>query len=181
MRLFIGIPLPAAVVDQLTSVSLRLRSKDDGLRWSAPESWHIALQFLGSVTDEQYACIRPRLGELQFSPVPIQLTELGFFDRAGVFFADVALTPELLAIQQRVCAATSDCGFAPEDRPYHPHITLARSKGKYAKQALQKLKSSVRVQPRFRGFSANEIVLYQSLLKPTGSQYIIRERFPSAR
>ena len=45
MRLFAGIPLAAAVIDELSAISIRLRSNDDGLRWSAPESWHITLQF----------------------------------------------------------------------------------------------------------------------------------------
>ncbi len=102
----------------------------DGLRWSAPESWHITLQFLGNTP--QYECIVARLRELRSPPVPIQLEGLGFFERAGVFFAGVGLTPELQALQQRVTAATGLCGFIPETRPYHPHITLARSKGKGA-------------------------------------------------
>ncbi len=61
MRLFAGIPIAAAVIDELSAVSLRLRSSTDGLRWSAPESWHITLQFLGSTGQEQYDCTVARL------------------------------------------------------------------------------------------------------------------------
>jgi 2'-5' RNA ligase len=177
MRLFIGIPLALAVVNELSSLSLRLRSSDDGLRWSTPESWHITLQFLGNTTEEQYACIVERLRELPFAPVPVRLDSIGFFERAGVFFAGVDLTPELLSLQQRVIASTSRCGFAPEDRPYHPHITLARTKGRNGKPSLRKLKDSIRVQPRFTGFTATEFLIYESLLSPSGSRYEIRERF----
>lgn len=177
MRLFIGIPLASAVVNELSSLSLRLRSSDDGLRWSTPESWHITLQFLGNTTEEQYTCIVQRLRELRFAPVPLRLESVGFFDRAGIFFAGVDLTPELLSMQQRVTASTYPCGFPPEDRPYHPHITLARTKGRNGKSSLRKLKDGIRVQPRFTGFIATEFLIYESFLGPSGSRYEIRERF----
>jgi len=85
MRLFVGIPLAEAVVEELSKVSLRFRAKDDGLRWSARESWHITLQFLGNTGQEQYECVVARLRELRFQSVPVRLEGLGFFDRAGIF------------------------------------------------------------------------------------------------
>ncbi len=174
MRLFVGIPLAAAVIEELSAISLRLQSKEDGLRWSAPESWHITLQFLGNTPE--YDCIVERLRELRSPPVPIRLEGLGFFERAGVFFAGVGLTPELQLLQQRVTAATGLCGFIPETRPYHPHITLARSKGKGAHR-LRELKRRIHREPTFSSFVAEEFVLYESRTRPTGSEYKIHERF----
>src|SRR3984957_13079080 len=177
MGLFVGIPLTAAVIEELSAISMRLQSQADRLRWSAPESWHITLQFLGNT--QQYECIVSRLRELRLPTLPIQLEGLGFFDRAGVFFAGVNLTPELEALQQRVTAATGLCGFIPETRPYHPHITLARSKSR-AVNALRELKSRIHREPRFSGFVAEEFVLYESVPGAKGSHYQIRERFPLA-
>jgi 2'-5' RNA ligase len=178
MRIFAGIPLAVEVIDELSAISLRLQSSGDGLRWSAPESWHITLQFLGNTGQPQYECIVARLRELRSPPVPIQLEDLGFFDRAGVFFAGVALTPELRLLQERVTAATGLCGFVPETRPYHPHITLARSKSKG--RGLEGLKTRIRRQPGFTGFVAEAFVLYESVTRPTGAHYEIRERFSLA-
>jgi RNA 2',3'-cyclic 3'-phosphodiesterase len=178
MRLFIAIPLAVPVVDELSAISLRLQSSGDGLRWSLPESWHITLVFLGSTGPEQFECIVARLREVRMPPVPVKLEGTGFFDRAGIFFAGVSLTPELLALQQRVGAATRLCGFIPETRPYHPHITLARSKGKSGAQGLRKLKTQIRRQPSFTSFVAEDFLLYESFTKPTGSLYEVRERFP---
>jgi 2'-5' RNA ligase len=175
MRLFVGIPLATAVIEELSAISLRLQSSEDGLRWSAAESWHITLQFLGNTP--QYECIVQRLRELRSASVPIQLEGLGFFERAGIFFAGVVLTPELHALQQLITTATSLCGFIPETRPYHPHITLARSKSNGGKRGLAALKSRVHRQPEFSGFVAEEFVLYESVTKPTGSVYKIRELF----
>lgn len=177
MRLFAGIPLAPPVIDELSAISVRLQSSADGLRWSAPDSWHITLQFLGSTGQEQHECIVARLRELRLPPVPIQLEAMGFFDRAGIFFAGVSLTPELLFLQQRVAAATGLCGFISETRPYHPHITLARSKSKGRAQGLGELKTRIHRQPSFTRFVAEEFLLYESLTRPSGSQYEIRERF----
>jgi RNA 2',3'-cyclic 3'-phosphodiesterase len=178
MRLFAGIPLAAEVIEELSAISLRLQTSGDGLRWSAPESWHITLQFLGNTGRPQYECIVARLRELRSPPVPIQLEDLDFFDRAGVFFAGVALTPELRLLQELVTAATGLCGFIPETRPYHPHITLARAKSKG--RALEGLKTRIRRQPGFTGFVAAGFVLYESVTKSTGAHYEVRDRFSLA-
>ncbi len=177
MRLFVGIALAASVIEQLEKISMRHRVEGDGLRWSTPESWHITLQFLGNTSETQYECVIARLRELHVPPVPVELDELGYFDRAGILFAGVTLTPELLALQQRVTAATLPCGFTPEDRPYRPHITLARSKGRRNAVGLEALKGKIRQQPKFSRFVAEEFLLYESFTLPTGSQYETRERF----
>jgi 2'-5' RNA ligase len=178
MRLFIGIPLAAAVIDELRSASARLRSHADGLRWTAPESWHVTLQFLGNTSPEQYSCLAARLRALQSPSVPVCLENLDCFERAGILIARIRLTPELLSLQQRVVAATQPCGFVPETRPFQPHITLARGKG--SKLDLSQLKAKLLRPSSFTRFQAREFLLYESFLSPAGARYEVRERFPLA-
>lgn len=179
MRLFIAIPLAQGVVRQLSALCGRLRSDRDGLRWSAPESWHITLQFLGSTDPGQFECVKAHLAEVHAGPVPVRLGGLGVFERTGVFHVEAELTPELLALQKQVVAATSACGFIPEERPYHPHITLARAKGEGNRKALKDLKARVHGQPAFSAFVAREFLLYESHLGPGGSKYEIKAKFGS--
>ncbi len=178
MRLFVGIPLSPTLIDELTKLTGRLHTYEDSLRWSPPENWHVTLQFLGSTDQQQYNCLIPRLREISLPHVPIRLESTGIFDRAGIFFADVAPAPALLVLQQSITAATTPCGFVPEARPYHPHISLARAKDKEASQTLRRLKSRIDREPKFTVFMADEFVLYESFTAPTGSRYEIRERFP---
>jgi len=185
MRLFIGIPLAAAVMEELSTMVARQRRKEDGLRWTAAESWHITLQFLGDASTEQCQCLVARLGEVRSQPVSIQLLDLGFFGRTGVFFAGVAVSPQLLSLQRMVATAASWCGFAAETRTFHPHITLARSKGHHRDQGsgirgqsgLRELRAKVQTQHRFTHFAAREFNLYESFLGLGGARYEIRERF----
>ena len=178
MRLFIGIPLAADVIDGLERLSQSLRFADDGLRWTSAESWHITLQFLGDTSKERYDCLLPKLREVASVPPTIRVGELGVFDRAGVFFADVQVSPELSQLQRGAIAATTKCGSAAEERPFHPHITLARAKGDRKAQALRKLKSRFQLNIEFPSFAAREFLLYESFLGPRGSRYEVRERFP---
>jgi 2'-5' RNA ligase len=178
MRLFLAIPLSPAVRDQLAAIRARLERPDDNLRWSAPESWHITLQFLGATTPAQYDCVLSRLRTLSAAPVPVQLEALGFFHRTGVFFAGIHLTPSLVALQQRIVSATTPCGFVPETRPYHPHITLARNRS--GANGIGTLQPRAGAAPAFDPFTAQEFLLYESFLGPSGSRYEVRARFPLA-
>lgn len=207
MRLFVGIPLADAVVGELAAVVARLRSNQggrrhgsDGLRWTEPESWHITLEFLGNTTSEQFECLKSQLAKVRRAPAPVELGELACFDRTGVLIVDVAVAPELAALRQCVVAATSECGFVAETRPFHPHITLAkkkadkrtrerenkRSRDQSKEQAgrggveLREALAGVRRQPAFTRFVAREFVVYESHLGPDGAKYEIRQRFPLA-
>ena len=175
MRLFVGIAMAAELADELAGVRARLERPGDGLRWSAREGWHITLQFLGSVTEEQCACVVSRLRGVRCGALRVRLEGLGFFDRAGVFFTDVVVSPELVALQKEVMGATGGCGFKAEERPYHPHITLARNKGR--EDGVRRLKTRVGNAPEFGEFLAREFLLYESFPGASGSRYEVRERF----
>jgi 2''-5'' RNA ligase len=207
MRLFVGIPLASEVLNELSEAVARLSSPNDNLRWTTPETWHITLQFLGNTDGQHCDCILERLSEVHAPPFTVQLGELGFFDRAGVFFVDVVPTAELAALAKSVNAVTARCGFAAETRPYHPHITLARAKGEERGKALralqdrigqgEKLRREASANPPVRdetakgcgpwalsvertsitGFTASEFLLYESFTRQEGAKYEVRRRF----
>lgn len=179
MRLFVGIPLADEVRAEVADVVAQLRrgAGADDLRWSAPDGWHITLQFLGSAGDEQFDCLKTRLAEVRFAPVPVRLGALGSFERAGIFFVDVEVRQELAVLQQQVVAATAKCGFVAEDRPFHPHITLARARGRKRFRGVPAPSSWRDSPPKFSPFEAREVVLFESRTEPAGSRYEVRARF----
>jgi RNA 2',3'-cyclic 3'-phosphodiesterase len=199
MRLFVGIPLAAETKAELSAVVSRLQSRGGAMRWSAPDSWHITLQFLGNAAPEQLQCLTEHLGAVRSAPVSVQIGELGSFDHAGAFFADVKVSPALAALQERVVEATGQCGFAAETRPFHPHITLARKTGNRNQETREQESQRTREQGSknagsgarvlqdllkragvccFTRFSAHEFLLYESHLSSEGSRYEVRARFP---
>jgi RNA 2',3'-cyclic 3'-phosphodiesterase len=178
MRLFIAIPLADSIARELEQLVARLRPSLTQLRFTARESWHITLQFLGNATADRLDCLTTRLPRIDSVPFPVRIGEPGFFDRAGVLFADVAVTPALVSLQQRVAAETAACGFAAESRPYHPHITLARSKTRVPKSDFSSIQSNLSGKASFSPFLAREFLLFESHLSSEGSRYEVRGRFP---
>ncbi len=177
MRLFVGIALDERTTRALEQVRERLVAP--GLRWIRPEDRHLTLLFLGKADEGQVTCLAARLAEVQSQPCPIRIAGLGFFARTGVFWAGVQVTPELLALQQRVITATRGCGFVPEDRAYHPHITLVRQPGRGGAGLLRKLEKTVE-RGRFHleeEFMAEEFLLYESFPGSGGSHYEVRMSF----
>ena len=161
MRLFVGIALSPEASDALRSVRARFEPGSADLRWSQPESWHVTLQFLGAASEKQAACVAEKLAALRAARVPVRMAGLGFFERAGVFWAGVELTRELLALQQLVTAAT--------------RLTKGRKDGK-ALGPLKKVveRSKVGLEAKF---IASEFLLYESFPGPEGSRYEVRARF----
>ncbi len=179
MRLFVAIALEGEAATVLDRVRERLAVAGEDLRWSRTEDRHITLQFLGEVSPERAACFTERLGAIRSPHVPVQIASLGFFVRAGVFRAGVGPTAELLALQQRVTVATRVCGLVAEPRPYRPHITLARTRGRAGSAALAALeqalkRSSISLATEF---TAQEFLLIESFPGPEGSRYEVRIRF----
>jgi 2'-5' RNA ligase len=198
MRLFIGIPLADNVAGELSALVSRLRGERgtepgaSGLRWTPPEFWHITLQFLGNCTPEGLQCLAGSLCKVRNEPFQVELGELGCFDRAGGFFADVVVSPALATLQQRVVSATGACGFVAEQRPFHPHITLAKKAGNQeAGNKGPRERGNEKSRPRgvrnlmanagvcqFSRFTAHEFLVYESRLSSEGWRYEIRGRFP---
>ncbi len=175
MRLFLGLPIPAELASAVThharTISL-LKA-----RWTAPENIHLTLVFLGEVAEQTLPSIKHELEELAAAPVPIRLTNLNTFQRAGVLVAEVDPTPRLLHLQAQIASRMARCGFPLEDRPYHPHITLARSHERL------RLSDSQRTLPPSlqRSFRVDTINLYRSNLIPTGPHYEILAQKQSGR
>lgn len=95
------------------------------------ENWHITLRFLGECSDSQTDLVMHRLSDtVSASQSRVWCEGLGAFPRpskAGVVFVKVDDPSGILDHLAAVCEeAAIDAGFAPEDRPYVPHLTLSR-------------------------------------------------------
>ena len=174
MRLFLGLALDGSATYRLERFTAPLKRGTPNLRWSRPESWHVTLQFLGSVGQERLGKLVAELRGVVVPNVRFTLQGTGAFERVGIFYAAVEPTASLLALQRAVTAATARAGFVEEERSYRPHVTLARRRGRAPGDELRRL-AGTPLAPVDQ--LATEFLLYESLLQPGGSEYRVRERF----
>jgi RNA 2',3'-cyclic 3'-phosphodiesterase len=95
------------------------------------DNLHLTLRFLGNVESSGLAALASSLRKVAFEPFELRLGKLGTFGR-GKSVRVVWLGPEegidsLVDLAREVEARCAELGFAAEERPYHPHLTLARS------------------------------------------------------
>lgn len=178
MRLFVAVPMEAEARERVAGLSARLKKTIEGMRWSAPESWHITLQFLGNASVEQLEALQTKLCQVESPSFSVQLAGLDVFDRAGALVVQVSLSRELASLQEKTTTATAHCGFRAEARPYHPHITLARMQNAQRGQVRRGVDAAQGDFPRLPRFVAREFCLYESFLGGEGARYEIRARFP---
>lgn len=177
MRLFVGLEVSEAVKETLERLTLRLRTKDDGLRWSTPDQWHVTLVFLGEVEDAARAALVRELKSVRRPALTLRMGRLGVFERSGILYAEVEVTQELLQLYEAVAAVVRRSGVEIEERPYRAHITLARAKNREGKKAIGRLRRAAEQQRLRASWRAEEFLLYESQLSPSGSRYVVRERF----
>ena len=81
-------------------------------------------------------------------------------------------------LQKDVEIAAAAFGFSKEKRPFKPHLTIGRVRsGRKREELLAELDS---IQPRPLEFTAREIILFKSDLKPSGAVYTALKQLPLA-
>lgn len=127
-RVFVAAPLPPEIRFVLSE---RIDEMPIPGKIGPPENWHVTLRFLDSidqVTYERFLSELERIGK-QFS-FPISLHGFGAFPKprkATVFWAGIGQgTSDISLLNEIAEDAAIGSGLLPEERPFHPHVTLSR-------------------------------------------------------
>jgi RNA 2',3'-cyclic 3'-phosphodiesterase len=197
VRLFVALDLPDAIRASLVAWQEGGALDDPALRLVSPQSLHLTLCFLGHRPEADLGPIAALIGELEPRRVGLRLASSPIPVPRGRprLFAVAAESEEAAALQAELANRLEAGGFhQPEERPFWPHLTIARVRPqKAAGSASGRRRGSrpmrVTKPPRTlpdrlsERFCAVRMTLYQSLLKPTGAEYVSRAELdlPSAR
>jgi 2'-5' RNA ligase len=97
---------------------------------------HLTLAFLGEVDEARAAAAGEVAATLRARPFVLRLDRVGSFRRSRVAWAGASELPvELLALQSALDRGLRGNGFELEERPFRPHITLARKTRERVPQA----------------------------------------------
>jgi len=150
-----------------------------GPRWAGRDQWHVTLQFLGPVP--KLAPVVDALAEAVagLEPFRFQLGGSGAFPnprRARVIWIGARDGAGSMAgVAAAVTGALAPVGYEAEARPFRSHLTVARLRDPGdVGPALAALGDA----PVGEAWTVEEIVLYQSRLSPSGSQYSVLAALP---
>lgn len=188
MRAFVAVDLPEPVKSAISEQQRALRmalskaaEHDVDMRWTHPEGIHLTLKFLGEISERQVTQVTDALAGLgSFEPCVLEVKGFGFFPdarRPRVLWVGVEAPSELGQLARCVERACEALGFVPEDRPFAPHLTLARLKVPRPQPSLVALVESKR-DLVLGHFEVSEYFLFESRLSPHGAQYRKVARFP---
>ena len=188
LRLFIAIELSPAIRQAIGRVQedLKRRLPPRVVRWTNPDGIHLTLKFLGDTPQEKTAAVirGMQVAAAGFEPFELRVAGLGCFPnprRARVLWAGLPDLPRPLAgVQRAIDLQMARLDFARETRPFSPHLTLGRvNDGASAseRQALAELLNQSQV-GELGVLAAQEIVLFQSDLRPAGAVYAALARGP---
>jgi len=172
-RLFVAIRPPAAT----RALLLGAMGGISGARWQSEDQLHLTLRFIGDVDRHLAGDIHAALGGIHHAPFEIALKGIGAFERRGqpeAVWAGVAPHKPVRALHNKVDAALTRVGVAPDQRAFLPHITLARLKRSSGPVGNLLEQSGGLTSPAFQ---VTDFALFESALTPEGAVYSIVERY----
>lgn len=187
VRLFVAIELPEAARQHIAHLLDILRARSShGLRWVKPEGVHLTLKFLGNVSEERLDSIVTAMERAteNVACFSLRIQDVGAFPNMGsprVLWAGVQGEVEpLLQLQARLEETLADQGFLPETRPFSPHLTLARVRGRLSSWEHQHLTEAMEAARGITGVDmpVNRLSLMESTLTPGGAVYTRRGQIP---
>ena len=191
IRAFLAIELPHAVRSALVTIQQDLKRQLERtvggqvrIGWVRPASMHLTVRFLGNMPDESIDPLQVAIQQAVsvHQPIYLSLERLGVFpgpSQPRVLWAGPSDSWEqgrdaqrLGALHRTVEHCCRGSGFAPDSRPFSPHLTLARIKEGERQVGLALAQNGVMDEAVLVGtLPVDTIVLFRSELRASGSIY----------
>ncbi len=173
MRAFIAVDVSADTIAKLQNELMSTAGwslKD--VKQVETQNFHFTLIFLGEKSDEDVESIKTKLAQVQFEPFTLTYASVGAFPKptsARVIWVGVDRVggQKLSALANDVAARMAELGFSP-DKPFSPHMTILRAKGRPI------LVSDIAAKYQGRTFGSDlvdRVHLKKSDLMPSGPVY----------
>jgi 2'-5' RNA ligase len=166
-RLFVAIRPPQPIRDLL------IDAMDDSadFRWQDEEQLHLTLRFVGEVERPVANDLADALHAIRSPAFDLAIAGAGRFEQrsGGAFWAGIEPRQPVAALAARIERACVAVGLEPERRAFHPHVTLARWKGRRSREVHDWLerRAGLASDP----FRVDSFALFESRLSRHGAHY----------
>ncbi len=184
MRLFVAVPLPSELTDRAAAL---LPAALPAIKPVRAELMHLTLAFLGWTPDEQLDdVVAAARGAASGQPAfDLSFAGAGRFPATGrprVVWLGIGQGQEpLAALAGRVVAELRARDLKSDDRPFAPHLTLARVRDEVTAPESRTIAAAVEAVavPELRT-RVERIAVVESVLSPKGPRYTARAELPLA-
>lgn len=181
-RTFIAVEIAASDKLKQDFELIRYRLRLERVNWVHIENLHITLNFLGDTIEESLPEIIRSVESItnKYAPVDMVLRSFGVFKNLReprVIWIGCTSNPELGQVKKELDQCLSSFGFEPDTREFSPHLTLGRVKEIRQLNQLAQLITLFR-EVEFQRQRIDKLVLFESVLKPEGPEYIPIRVFP---
>jgi 2'-5' RNA ligase len=173
-RLFVAIRPPEHVRDLLMDAM----DGSPDFRWQSDDQLHLTFKFMGEVERPVADDLADALANVRSPPFEIRIAGVGRFDQtnAGALWAGVTPREPVAALAAKIDRACLAAGIAPERRAFHPHITLARWKGRCSHEAAAFIERNAGLSSE--PFAVDGFCRFESRLSRHGAQYEEAAAYP---
>ena len=175
IRCFIAVNLSEETRKTLGSIISELKKSGADVKWVPAGNIHLTLKFLGNTEASLVPEIMESLGKKlsHYKSFYITIAGVGCFPserRPRVIWVGIEDADLLADMQRDIDSVVVKFGYAPEERPFSPHLTIGRVRSQ---------KRIPELMNRFEDFrkfdlgrvEVSEIHIMQSELKPAGAEY----------
>ncbi len=183
VRSFISIDLDdEQILSRVTSILSSLQALGGDLKPVERENIHLTLKFLGNVSRPRLAEVRSSLEQLVFPSFTAEINGAGAFpnlNHMNVIWVGVNEGwSQVELIYEQVEKLLSGLGFRRENRPFSPHITIARVRSGRKRDEIANFLQHLSDES-FGTLTVDKVRLKQSILSSSGPKYSTLLEVPS--
>jgi len=185
IRCFISVKLPDEVRRSMADLIAELKKAGPDVSWVPAGNIHLTLKFLGNTNDSLIPMIKERITKKlsHYNAFYIKIVGVGCFPsekRPRVLWIGIERSDLLNSIQKDMEAEVEELGFAPEDRPFSPHLTFGRVRSQKGIAEMLRRFTEFRTAD-FGLVEVKSIHIMKSDLKPTGAEHTSIAEIPIGR
>ena len=170
VRAFFGLPVPEGQRAAMAGFLTACATAAPQFRWTPAANLHLTIRFIGNVYRALVEAVGDQLAARPLDAIDLELGSLGTFGRGRhvrvIWQGLRAGTEAVTALAAQVDAECAAAGLVGEKRPFQPHLTLARARGREGAEL-----PPLPAPPRLSAWRATELVLFASRLSRTGAVY----------
>lgn len=182
VRTFLAVRVGDEVEAAIYRLIEELRAPNDGVSWAQRDKLHVTLKFLGAaIASTRLAPLTEAVADISKAASAFQVGTrgLGAFPnlrRPRVLWTGLE-SEGLIRLAKQIEDSATLLGFEHEERPWAPHLTIARIRDpRRVSSLLERLPAAD--QCEFGESRVGEIALYRSHLSSRGSTYERLATFP---